>query len=79
MKVPFEIAGEVRDVEVIAVGKGIREIRRLRKFYGTGRWRKLKGIGAVRLPDGTIHRAEVHWYEASGIGKREFKLKRLLD
>lgn len=79
MKVPFEVVGEVRDVDVIAVGKSIREIRRLRKFYGRGRWRKLKGIGAVRLPDGTIHRAELHWYEASGIGKKELKIKRLLD
>jgi len=71
----FEIIGELRHVETIASGAGIRELRRLRKQYGHGRWRKLKGLAMVRLKDGTIHMAEVHWYEAHGIGKKELKLK----
>lgn len=71
----FEIISDLSDVETIATGSGIREIRRLRKQYGRGRWRKMKGIASVRLRDGTIHWAKVHWYEAHGIGKREFKLK----
>jgi hypothetical protein len=71
----FEILGEVTEIEVIAIGPSIRDRLRLRKSYGRGKWRKLKGIASVRLPDGTIHLAEVHWYEAHGIGKKEFKLK----
>ena len=74
----FEVVGEISDVEVIAIGKSIREITRLRKFHGRGRWRKLKGIATVRLPDGALSRAEIHWYEAHGVGQREFKIKRLL-
>ncbi len=74
----FEIVSEIADVETIAAGSGIREIARLRKRYGRGRWRKRKGTADVRLGDGEIVRAEVHWYEATGIGKREFKIKRLL-
>lgn len=74
----FEIIGELSAVETIATGSGIRELARLRKFYGKGRWRKRKGIARVRLSDGEIVVAEVHWYEASGIGKREFKIKRLM-
>ena len=74
----FEILGEITGVETIATGSGIREIARLRKRYGRGRWRKRKGIADVRLEDGEIVRAEVHWYEATGIGKREFKIKRLM-
>ncbi len=74
----FEILGDVTTVETIAVGSGIREIARLRKRYGRGRWRKRKGIADVRLGNGKIVRAEVHWYEASGLGKREFKIKRLV-
>jgi hypothetical protein len=73
----FEIVGAVSDIEVIAVGKSIRELKRLKKAYGAGRWRKLKGIATVRLSDGTMCKAEVHWYEAHGIGKRETKLKRI--
>ncbi|MBS0614083.1 MAG: hypothetical protein JSS24_12990, partial [Proteobacteria bacterium] len=65
-------------VETIATGTGIREISRLRKRYGRGRWRKRKGIAEIRLQSGEIAAAELHWYEASGIGKREFKIKRLL-
>ena len=74
----FEIIGELTAVETIAAGSGIRELARLRKFYGRGRWRKRKGIARVRLTDGEIVLAEVHWYEATGIGKREFKIKRFL-
>jgi hypothetical protein len=71
----FEIAGEITDVETIATGTGVRDRGRLRKQYGKGRWRKLKGTANVRLPDGKIRLAEIHWYEAHGIGKKEFKLK----
>jgi hypothetical protein len=71
----FEIVGPIRDMETIAAGRAIRELKRLRRRYGTGRWRKRKGIARVRLRDGTVHTAEVHWYEAHGIGAREFKLK----
>jgi hypothetical protein len=76
--VHFEIIGDIEAVETIAAGSGIREVARLRKLYGRGRWRKRKGIGRVRLITGDIVRAELHWYEATGIGKREFKIKRLL-
>ena len=75
----FEIVGKITNIEVIAAGHSIRELARLRKFYGTGRWRKLKGIARVRLPDGGICNAEIHWYEAHGIGRKEIKLKRILD
>ena len=75
----FEIIGEIWQKETIAVGRRIREIRRLRKMHGPGRWRKLKGIARVRFEDGTIHIAEVHWYEAHGIGQKEFKVKRRLN
>lgn len=71
----FEIVGEVVDVETIASGPGVRNRTRLRKQYGRGRWRKLKGVARVQLADGTVRLAEVHWYEAPGIGKKEFKLK----
>ncbi len=74
----FEILGEISAVETIATGSGIREIARLRKRYGRGRWRKRKGIAEVRLAGGEIVAAELHRYEATGIGKREFKIKRLL-
>ena len=74
----FEIIGDLSAVETITTGSGIRELARLRRHYGRGRWRKRKGIARVRLADGEIVRAELHWYEATGIGKREFKIKRLL-
>ncbi|MGH6708946.1 MAG: hypothetical protein ACREEK_08240 [Bradyrhizobium sp.] len=74
----FEILGEISDIETFAVGSGIREIARLRKIYGRGRWRKRKGIARVRLINGTVHLAEVHWYEATGIGRKELKIKNLL-
>jgi len=75
----FEIRRDVTDVETFAIGSAIRELARLRKLYGMGRWRKRKGAATVELPNGTIRRAELHWYEASGIGKKEFKIKRFLD
>lgn len=75
----FELIGEISNVEIIAIDKSIREIKRLRKLFGRGRWRKLKGIAIVRLPDGVERKAEVHWYEAHGIGKRKLKIKRYLD
>ena len=75
----FRIVGQIAGTEIIAVGSGIREIARLRKFYGQGRWRKMKGQAWIILADGTACEAEVHWYEASGIGKKEFKIKRILE
>jgi hypothetical protein len=71
----FEIVSEITDIETIAVGTGIRDRVRLRKTYGKGRWRKLKGIAQIRLLNGAIRLAEIPWYEAHGIGKREFKFK----
>ena len=75
----FEIIGEITDIEIIAVGNSIREIGRLRKQYGDSHWRKLKGIAMIRLANGRIRRAEIHRYEAHGIGKKEFKRKSYLD
>ena len=74
----FEIVGAISQVETFASGSGIRELARLRRLYGRGRWRKRKGIARVRLSDGSTHLAEVHWYEAAGIGRKEFKIKHLL-
>lgn len=74
----FEIIGTIRDIETIARGSGIRELARLRKFHGTGNWRKRKGVATVRLADGQSLLAEVHWCEATGLGKFEFKIKRFL-
>ena len=71
----FEIIGKIRAIETIATGRSIRVFAKLRRRYGKGRWRKMEGVAPVRLKDGTIHTAEVHWYEAHGIGKREFKIK----
>jgi hypothetical protein len=75
----FETVGEIREVEIIAVGGTIRDLSRLKKICGSGRWRKLKGIAYVRLPNGQIRLAELHWYEAHGIGRKELKRKRYLD
>jgi len=74
----FEIIGQITDVETIAVGSSIRILPVLRKQYGAGRWRKLKGIATVRLADGTMRLAEVHWFEAHGVGKRKMRIKRFL-
>ena len=73
--IDFEVVSEVSDVETIATGTGVRDRVRLRKQYGRAKWRKVKGIAKVRLPSGRIRLAEIHWYEAHGIGKKEFKLK----
>ncbi len=74
----FEILGPIQNIETIAVGHSIRELKRLRKVYGPGRWRKLKGTAKIKLPEGTLALAEIHWYDAHGIGKKEFKIKRIL-
>jgi len=75
----FEIIGGIVGAETIAVGNSIRDLRRLVETFGAGRWRKLKGFATVRLRNGRIRRAELHWYEAHGIGKRDFKIKRYID
>jgi len=75
----FEILGDITNVETFAVGSSIREIGRLRKLYGRGRWRKRKGIARVRLEDGEERLAELHWYEAHGIGRKQIKIKRYID
>jgi hypothetical protein len=75
----FEIVGDIAEIETIAVGSKIREIARLRRQFGQGRWRKLKGVATVRLKNGRIRKVELHWYEAHGIGKRKLKVKRYLD
>lgn len=75
----FEIIGKIESIEIIAIRHSIRELARLRQQYGSGRWRKLKGVAMVRLADGTVAKAEIHWYEAHGIGKKKLKIKRYLD
>jgi hypothetical protein len=75
---PFEIIGEITDIKTIAVESSIDELSRLRREYGQGRWRKLKGIATIRLLSGRVYRAELHWYEAHGIGRKEIKRKRYL-
>jgi len=74
----FEILDPISEVVTFATGSGIREVERLRKLYGRGRWRKRKGVARIRLEDGQVVLAELHWYEASGIGRKEFKIKQLL-
>ena len=75
----FEIIGEVSDIETIASGPGVRVLPHLRKTYGCGRWRKLKGTALIRVAGGGVRTVEVHWYEAHGIGRKEIKIKRYLD
>ncbi len=75
----FKLRSEITEVEVIATGRSIRERARLEKRYGRGRWRKLKGLALVELPDGSVVGAEIHWYEAHGIGRKNLKVKRILD
>ena len=75
----FEIIGKIRNIETIAIGRRIREIQRLNKQFGSGRWRKLKGIANIQLTNGSIRRSEIHWYEAHGIGRKKMKIKRFLD
>ena len=75
----FKIISDITYIEVIAIGKSIRDLPRLRKTYGDGRWRKMKGIATIQLSNGSVHKAEIHWYEAQGIGQKEFKRKRYLE
>lgn len=75
----FEIIGEIRDIETIATGRGVYIRRYLERTYGKGHWRKMKGIATVQLADGAICQAEIHWFEAHGIGRKDFKIKRLIQ
>lgn len=75
----FKIISDITDEDVIAVGNSIHDLVRLRKLYGDGRWRKMKGIAFIQLRNGRIRKAEIHWYEAHGIGRKEFKRKGYLD
>ncbi len=75
----FRILGRITGIETIATGGGIRELKRLRRVYGRARWRKRKGTAKVELQDGAVRLAELHWYEASGVGRKEFKIKGYLD
>ena len=75
----FEIIGEISVTETIATGRGVHARRYLNRMYGRGHWRKMKGVAMVRHSHGLLRRAEVHWYEAHGIGKRDVKIKRYLD
>jgi hypothetical protein len=75
----FEIIGTIDNIEIIAIGNSIRDIALLQEQYGSGRWRKLKGIATVRLSDGTTRKAEIHWYEAHGVGRKKMKIKCFLD
>jgi hypothetical protein len=75
----FRIVGEITHIEVIAAGSGIRDLQRIRKFHGKGRWRKMKGLAYIRIANGRVRFAELHWYEAHGIGKKEMKRKRYVD
>jgi hypothetical protein len=75
----FQLVGDITGIETVATGRSLHELNRLRKSYGRGRWRKMKGVARIRLEDGTIQTAEVHWYEAHGIGRKEMKIKRFID
>jgi len=75
----FKIVSEIYDIEIIAANNNIREMAKLKAEYGEGRWRKLKGVAIIELQDGSIRQAEIHWYEAHGIGKRKLKIKAFLD
>lgn len=75
----FEIISDITDIEVIAIGNSIRDLERLREQYGDGRWRKMKGIAIIQLSNGHVRKAEIHWYEAHGLGRKEFKRKSYLD
>jgi hypothetical protein len=72
----FQIIAPIDEIETIAIGRGIRELANLRKLFGRAKWRKRKGMTTVRFANGIIARAEVHWYEAHGLGKRKMKIKR---
>ena len=74
----FKILGEISDIETIATGRSLYIRRYLERTYGKGRWRKMKGIATVQLADGTICKAQIHWFEAHGIGRKDFKIKRMI-
>ena len=76
---PFEILGEIQEICTITTGRGIRDLERLVDRFGPGRWLKRKGVAMVRLPDGTVRIAELHWYEAHGIGRKALKIKRYVE
>jgi hypothetical protein len=78
MMMEFKILGEIRDIETIATGRGLYIRRYLERTYGKGRWRKMKGVATVQLADGTICEAQIHWFEAHGIGRKDFKVKRMI-
>jgi hypothetical protein len=75
----FDVVGQITGIEVVASGSAIRVLRTLRKVYGRGRWRKLKGVATILLPNGALRKVELHWYEAHGIGRRDLKIKRYLE
>ena len=75
----FEVISQIENIEVISVGTDIRNLAYLEKAYGSGRWRKLKGMAHVRLPNGNIRWVELHWYEAHGIGRKNIKIKRYVE
>jgi hypothetical protein len=75
----FTLRGPITSIEVITVGRKVRLASMLRRLYGPGRWRKLKGIGLVELPDVHVVEAELHWYEAHGIGRVDMRVKRVLE
>ena len=75
----FEIISDITDIGVIAIGNSIRDLPRLRKLYGDGRWRKMKGVASIQLRNGRVRKTEIHCYEAHGIGRKEFKRKRYLE
>jgi hypothetical protein len=78
VKPGFKILSRIRDIKTIGSGRGVYIRRYLERTYGRGRWRKMKGIATVELADGTICEAEIHWYEAHGIGRKDFKIKRVI-
>jgi hypothetical protein len=75
----FELVGSIINVELIAAGPGVRIRAYLNKAYGYARWRKMKGIATVRLPNGALRTVELHWYEAHGMGRRDVKIKRYVE
>ncbi len=79
MENKLELISDLTNIEIIAVNLSIRELQKLKKQFGGKRWRKLKGIGFVRFPNGEVRQAELHWYEAHGIGKKKLKVKHILD
>jgi hypothetical protein len=79
MGADFQLLSDVGDIEPIAVNLSVRERKNLKSRFGGRRWRKLKGVALVRFPNGDVRRAEVHWYEAHGVGRRKMKVKRVLD